>query len=623
MSRAVAQEAVPLNRIKILPDRVVNQIAAGEVVERPASVVKELVENSLDAGAQRVFVSIRNGGKSYLEVADDGAGMSRDDAILAFERHATSKIRDADDLMSVSTLGFRGEALAAISSVSRTLLSVCQHGAAAGAEVTVEGGRLTDSRDGPPIPGARIQVRDLFFNAPARRKFLRSERSEAEKVEEVVVRLAIARPDVSFTFVKDGKPALELPALDGDDSWKKRIEGIFGEKFSSGLTPVNFSLSGLRITGFISRPGHNLDGGGRQYIYLNGRLIRDRLVSLGVTEGYHSLLPRGARPAYVLFLTVPQGHVDVNVHPAKMEVRFRDGRDVVGLVKSAVLDALISIKNGSSAREAFRSPVEAGASHAAPISADPWLAPAPPPAHRPFREPVSAMLYETAQADLAGTGGVAGSLGLGEELISSGGDIFETFDGNLSSDVRVVGQLFKSFIVAEDGDRALLLDQHTVHERILRERISARLESGGVDSQELLFPFEIETPRGAEERVEDSLPILEKLGFTLTQFGSRSYAVRSAPALLAGKDPRQTAIEIIRLAYGPLAFATPGRLLEESVNIMACRGAVKAGQSLDKREMESLLSQLGECVLPYTCPHGRPVAVVIPRESLLKAFLRK
>ncbi|MBF0292194.1 MAG: DNA mismatch repair endonuclease MutL [Nitrospinae bacterium] len=623
MSRAVAEEAVPLNRIKILPDRVVNQIAAGEVVERPASVVKELVENSLDAGARRVFVSIRNGGKSYLEVADDGIGMSRDDAILAFERHATSKIRDADDLMSVATLGFRGEALAAISSVSRTLLSVCQHGAAGGAEVTVEGGRLTDSREGPPIPGARIQVRDLFFNAPARRKFLRSERSEAERVEEVVVRLAIARPDVSFTFVKDGKPELELPALDGDDVWKKRIEGVFGEKFSSGLIPVSFSLSGLSIAGFISRPGHNLDGAGRQYVYLNGRLIRDRLVSLGVTEGYHSLLPRGARPAYVLFLTVPQGQVDVNVHPAKMEVRFRDGRDVVGLVKSAVLNALISIKNGSSAREAFHTPAVSGTPHDAPISGDPWMAPAPPSSHRPFREPVSAMLYETAQTDLAKDGAVRGALDLGEGAIRSGADMFETFDGSLSPDVRVVGQLFKSFIVAEDGDRTLLLDQHTVHERILRERISSRLESGGVESQELLFPFEIEIPVEAEERVEDSLPILEKLGFTLTQFGSRSYAVRSAPALLAGKDPRQTAMEIVRLAYGPLAFAGTGRILEESVNVMACRGAVKAGQSLDKREMESLLSQLAECVLPYTCPHGRPVAVVIHRESLLKAFLRK
>lgn len=619
MSQSVTQEAGPLNRIKILPDRVVNQIAAGEVVERPASVVKELVENSLDAGARVVFVSIRNGGKSYLEVADDGAGMSRDDAVLAFERHATSKIRDAGDLMSVSTLGFRGEALAAIASVSRTLMSVCPHGSATGTDVTVEGGRLLDVRDGAPIPGTRIQVRDLFFNAPARRKFLRGEQTEAGRVEEAVVRQAIARPGVSFTFVRDGKPVLELSALSCEDALMERIGGALGEKTSSGLIPVSHCLSGMRITGFISKPGHNLDGGGRQYVYLNGRLIRDRLVSLGVTEGYHSLLPRGARPAYVLFLTVPPGQVDVNVHPAKMEVRFRDGRDVVGLVKAGVLDALISLKNGGPAREADHAPGWVETAGARAGFRDPWLAPSPPSPHRAFHEPVTAMLY----GEETQTGETDSALALEPAAFRSGGELFETFDGRISPAVRIVGQLFKSFIVAEDGDRTLLVDQHTVHERVLRERISSRLERGGVESQELLFPFEIEIPRGTADRVERSLPILEKLGFTLAEFGSHTYAVRSAPALLAGKDPRQTALDIIRLAGGPLAYATPSRILEESVNIMACRGAVKAGQSLDIREMESLLSQLGECVLPYTCPHGRPVAVVISKESLLKAFLRK
>jgi DNA mismatch repair protein MutL len=619
----VTDEVAPLNRIKILPDRVVNQIAAGEVVERPASVVKELVENSLDAGARHVFVSIRNGGKSYLEVADDGVGMSRDDAILAFERHATSKIRDADDLMSVATLGFRGEALAAIASVSRTLMSVCPHGATTGTDVTIEGGRLTDCRDGAPIAGTRIQVRDLFFNAPARRKFLRSERSEAERVEEVVVRQALARPDVSFTFVRDGKPVLELSASSGEDALLKRIEGAVGGKTASGLTPVSHSLFGMSITGFISRPGHNLEGGYRQYAYLNGRLIRDRLVSLGVTEGYNSLLPRGARPAYILFLEVPPGQVDVNVHPAKMEVRFRDGRDVVGLVKAGVLEALIALKHDVPAREALVPPVGASAAHESASPIDPWLASAPISMHRPFREPVAAMLYGEAQATGMETGEGGAGLGLESAFASFGGELFETFGGRLSAGVRVVGQLFKSFIVAEDGDRTLILDQHTVHERILRERISSRLEQGVVDSQELLFPFEIEMPRGAQELVEASLPILERLGFTLTEFGSRTYAVRSAPALLAGKDPRQAALDIIALAYGPLAYSEPLRILEEAVNIMACRGAVKAGQSLDKREMESLLSQLGECVLPYTCPHGRPVAVVIQKQSLLKAFLRK
>lgn len=611
MGTPVAQEPGSVNKVRVLPDRVVNQIAAGEVVERPASVVKELVENSLDAGARHVFVSIRNGGKSYMEVADDGAGMSRDDAILAFERHATSKIRDASDLMSVSTLGFRGEALAAIASVSRTLMSVCEHGAATGTDVTVEGGRLTDCRDGAPIPGTRIQVRDLFFNAPARRKFLRSERSEAERVEEAVVRQALARPDVSFTFVRDGKPALELPACDGEDAVLKRIEGVFGEKMASGLAPAAHSLSGMTVTGFISRPGHNLDGGHRQYAYLNGRLIRDRLVSLGVAEGYNSLLPRGARPAYLLFLKVPPGYVDVNVHPAKAEVRFREGRDVVGLVKAATLGALVSLKNAVPGREAFPPP----SSHDGAANSDPWLAPAPAPTHRPFREPAAAMVY--------GEAPTGGGLGLEPTLSSFAEGLFDSFGGSMTADIRVVGQLFKSFIVAEDAGRTLIFDQHTLHERILRERISLRLEQGAVDSQELLFPFEIEMPREAEETLEASLPILEKLGFALSEFGTRSYAVRSAPALLAGKDPRRTALDIVQMASGPLAYGDPARMLEESVNIMACRGAVKAGQSLDKREMESLLAQLGECVLPYTCPHGRPVAVALHKDSLLKAFLRK
>lgn len=622
MSQPVADEAAPVKRVRILPERVVNQIAAGEVVERPASVVKELVENSLDAGAGRLFVSIRNGGKSFIEVADDGNGMSRDDAILSFERHATSKIRDSDDLKTVSTLGFRGEALAAISSVSRTLMSVCARGSSTGSDVSVEGGRLSDVRDGPPIPGARIQVRDLFYNAPARRKFLRSERSEAEKVEETVIRLALARPDVAFTFLRDGKPLLDLPATTGADAALKRIEGIFGEKFASGLMPAGHSVSGMSVTGFISRPGQNLDGGFRQYIYLNGRLIRDRLVSFAVTEGYHSLLPRGARPAYILFLDIPPEQVDVNVHPAKMEARFRDGREVVGLVKACVLGALVSLK---SSHHAPATAVETGWSHS-PANAESfdhqWASPPPPTQRRAFHEPVAETLY--GGAELTETEPSAApsrrSPGDGSPVLDL--SFFAPFDGSLSADVRVVGQLFKSFIVAEDGDKALIFDQHTIHERILRERISTKLADGGVDSQELLFPFEIEAPRGADSRIERSLPILRKLGFTLEEFGARAYAVRSAPVLLSGKDPRQAAMEIVR-AVGAMGTVEPSRILEESVNIMACRAAVKAGQTLSTPEMESLLRQLGECVLPYTCPHGRPVAVIAPKENLLKAFLRK
>ncbi|MBI4666934.1 MAG: DNA mismatch repair endonuclease MutL [Nitrospinae bacterium] len=597
--------------VRILPDTVANQIAAGEVVERPSSVVKELVENSLDAGARRVYVSIRHGGKSFIEVVDDGWGMGRDDAMMAFERHATSKIRDAADLQCVTTLGFRGEALPSIASVSRVTLSTARGGASAGSEIVIEGGVLKEVRDSAPIKGTRIQVRDLFLNVPARRKFLRSEQTESTSVEEVVIRQALARPGAGFTFIRDGRPVFETEPGGAGEGLLGRIASLFGDGMEERLMPVRREAFGMRVSGFVSRPGYYKSSGEAQYVYINGRFVRDRLVNLAVNEGFHSLAPKGLRPMAFLFLDMPGGMVDVNVHPAKLEARFVDGRAVVSLVKGAILEALMAGNRGGEA------PAPAAAAPSAANGPAHGWAPhfnSPPPmVHRPaFAEPVAAM---EAPVERGLTPQTPDSRDVAAAL--------KMFTGGAPREFSVVGQVFKTFILVEEaGGQLLLLDQHTAHERILHERLTRKYREGRIESQDLLFPAEVRFSRSDARIAAESREIFDRLGFVLEEFGGDTFAIRSAPSILMGKDLSAVAVGVV----SSIAVGREGgldRVAEEAINIMACRGAVKAGQRLDPREMEALVAQLKDCALPYTCPHGRPVALSITQEDLLKLFLRK
>ncbi|MGK7345932.1 MAG: DNA mismatch repair endonuclease MutL [Candidatus Nitrospinota bacterium M3_3B_026] len=599
--------------VRVLSDGVANQIAAGEVVERPASIVKELLENSLDAGAGSLGVFLRNGGKSHIEVVDDGSGMGRDDALAAFERHATSKISGAEDLKAISTLGFRGEALPSIASVTRLSLTTCVADATSGVEVAVEGGRLLDVREAPPIPGTRVEARDLFFNTPARRKFLRSEAVEAGHIQEAVIRQALARPGAAFRLVRDGRPVMDAPAVSGEDALFDRIAALFGRGILSEITPVAHESSGMRLSGFISKPGLSRSRGRLQYIYVNGRYLRDRSIGRALVEGYRSLLPKGRSPVAFLFLEIPPERVDVNVHPAKTEARFADGWAVFRLVREGVFEALRGSRGGAGRAEP-EPPAGEGAEKA--VSEDgPWGVTAGPLRRRPsFREPVASLEREEAESPAVG--------GFPEGAVREAPDLFRSGPSSFSG-VRAVGQIFDSFILVEEGGRLLLLDQHTAHERILYESLTRKYREGRVDAQELLFPVEVElSPRDAAH-IKGRLDDLERLGIVLEEFGEGFFTLRRVPSILAGADLGAVVMEIAGRAALFDDGAGLDRLAEEAINIMACRGAVKAGQRLDKREITALVERLEGLDLPYTCPHGRPVALAVDREEILRMFMRK
>ena len=617
-----APKNTPASIIRTLPDRVANQIAAGEVVERPASVIKELVENGLDAGATEITVSFRNGGKSLIIVTDNGKGMSKDDALLAFERHATSKIVEADDLKSVATLGFRGEALPSIASVCRLKLSTSIPGSSVGVAVEIEGGVIRNFKDAPPLTGASVEIKDLFYNTPVRRKFLRSEKVEAEHAAEAVYRQAVANPSVRFRLVKDGKQILDaMPANDGD-SFLRRIKEIFGDNIATALVPVGFEHAGMRVTGFVSRPSVTRSSADMQYIYVNGRYIRDRQVNFAVYEGYRSLLPKGRKPALFLHITMPPDRVDVNVHPTKIEVRFVDGRSVVQLVRGAIYNALAATKESDSgegfANTGFSAkPVEdnrlweqSTPTQPSPVATDPWKAPPPVGTsnHSSFHEPTATQSTPPTAPEPTPT--------------AEGAPLLH-YDSGIPDEFAVVGQIFGAFILLEEGDRLLLIDQHTAHERVLYELFMNKYREGAPDMQELLFPVEVELTRREAEVMNRFLPQFEKLGFLIEHFGDQTYNLRSAPPILKNKDQAVLIRDTLdRLGRFGDTSATE-ELVEGAINIMACRAAVKANDKLNREEIDALIRQLRKCQLPYTCPHGRPIALAIERDDLLKGFLRK
>lgn len=596
--------------IRTLSDRVANQIAAGEVVERPASVIKELVENSLDAGCGSVTVSFRNGGKSLIEIVDDGDGMSRHDALLAFDRHATSKIESVDDLKSVSTLGFRGEALPSIASVSRFRLTTCKPGSSTGVEVVMEGGKLKEAKDAPPIHGTCATVRDLFFNTPARRKFLRSESVESAHAQEAVTRQALSRPDVAFKLIKDGKTLIDAPSGAGDDAFKNRVSALFGRGSIDELAKIEHKSAGMLVDGFISRPGVNRASREAQYVFINGRFVRDRIIYSAILDGYRSLMPKGRHPLVFLRLTIPPERVDVNVSPTKTEVRFVDGRSVRSLVSGGIFRALNMVEGGGDSNNSF-------AQADVPLKADTWEKPVTQTLSRSFAEPLASYAEPAAiEQTPLGKGEPTDNADAPQQTLSH-------FDSAISGNFMPVGQVFKSFLVLEDGDRMLILDQHTAHERVLYERFTLKYREGNADAQELLFPVEIELSGRDAGFLKKSLNDFKKLGFYLEEFGSDTFILRAVPLLLGEGDHKSVILDIldgVARLEGGFSFDV---IAENAINIMACRGAVKAGDVLNKEEIESLVVQLKKCALPYTCPHGRPVTLTIDKDDLLKGFLRK
>ncbi|HEY2713981.1 MAG TPA: DNA mismatch repair endonuclease MutL [Chthoniobacterales bacterium] len=583
-----------MSRIQLLSDTLASQVAAGEVIERPASVVKELVENSLDAQARSIEVMVRRGGISLIRVTDDGIGMDRDDALLCLERHATSKIRTAADLATVETLGFRGEALPSIASVARFRLTTREPEAVSGSEIVVSGGKLETVRDGGEAPGTQVEVRSLFFNLPARRKFLRSENTETRNIEHQLYLQAFAHPEVAFSFVRDEKVIFQLPAT---RHLRDRIRDLLGNELLARLIEVEPAARGkIAVSGFIGQAGVSRASRAQQFVFVNGRAIESAVASAALKEGYHTALMKGQYPVALLFLRVAPAEVDVNVHPAKREVRFRDPNGVREAVVTAIRRTLSSDRE--SWQEQFRAP-----------ASESVLAPAP-------SRPVFPLPNDAEQArlpvEIAPPPVRADDLQPNEQRTPANQHQF-----------RILGILNKLYVLMENAEGLVLVDQHAAHERILFEELRRRIEAKGVPSQRLLLPQIIElAPRDAEW-LERNLETLRKMGLGVEEFGRQSFKLESLPPFLSGADPARLLQDVIDGLKSASRAASPARLGEEMIAKTVCRHAVKANDHLRNAEVEKLIRDLLDCELPYCCPHGRPTMIQISLGELEKKFGRK
>lgn len=559
--------------ITILPEDLVTKIAAGEVVERPASVVKELVENSIDARARHVKIEVEEGGRRSIRVTDDGAGIPRGELPVACLSHATSKIRSLDDLAAVTSLGFRGEALSSIGAVSQLRILSRPRDAEEGAEIVVRGGRMEAPRPAAAAPGTLVEVRDLFYNVPARAKFLRRASTEFRAVSDVVTALAVARPDVGFDLRHDGRRVLHLPPA---KEAAARIRGLLGGEIRKGLRPVEGSAPGYRLSGYVSSPEESRSDTRSQYLILNGRPIRDRTVLHALGEAYHTYLMKGRHAIAFLYLEPEAGRVDINVHPAKAEARFQDPAALHSLVLESVRRALESQPVPRSVR--------------LPDAAQPTIAETPPLWGAPPRADADPPATERPPPPRAR---------------------------------RRFLQVHSSFIIEEVEEGIRIIDPHALHERILLHRLRGEIREGEVESQGALIPPTFPLSAGEMALAHDRAEDLRRLGYRLEEFGEKDVVVRSYPALLEGADHG----EVIREVLSHLDTRGPGGAEEEVLDgiicQMACRGAVKAGTRLRDDEIEELLDREAEVTGSFACAHGRPTNLTLTIADLERQFGRK
>ncbi|MFZ5995408.1 MAG: DNA mismatch repair endonuclease MutL [Thermodesulfobacteriota bacterium] len=591
-------------KIKILSESLANQIAAGEVIERPASVVKELIENALDARAKRIEVEVKGGGQQLIRVMDNGEGMDREDILLSLERHATSKIATDTDLFHINTLGFRGEALPSIASVSRMSLISRRRGDLSGHRVTIHYGRIKEVLETGCPEGTVVEVRDLFGNLPARRKFLKSYDTETGHIQDVVEHIALAACAVQFIFSNDGRRVFTTSSGERPED---RLRAIFHLDHGSKLIPVSNARGETALSGYITGSEINRASLRSFCIFINGRFVRDRIIQHAVLEAYGSFLMKGRYPVGALYVMLPPAGVDVNVHPTKHEVRFKEPKLIHQMVSEGVRAAILSRQKVGE--------------------------PGPAKMHRsweqPYREP-----------DKSACGAIPQAQGLfSEEALTAGVSVQEkaapyahpgaSLTGSLPStqpspsDLRLIGQLAASYLLCQSEEGLIIIDQHAAHERILFESLKDRLRKGGIDSQQLLFPVTLELARSEREALSGHLTDFAALGMEIAPFGGETFVIRAAPAIVAGRDIKElveSALAIMASAGG--AFLNE-RLLNDILALMACHAAIKAGQPLTVEEMESLLQQLNSCPVSSNCPHGRPIQQIYTYYELEKGFKRK
>lgn len=602
--------------IRILSDQVINKIAAGEVVERPASVVKELMENALDAQSTNIDVEIVSGGKTLTAVSDNGVGMDRNDAILSIERHATSKINEVDDIERVATLGFRGEALAAISSVSRFTLRTRPGNALSGTELVMAGGKVESVRDAGCPPGTQIEVRHLFFNVPARRKFLRSEQTETAHIRQVFMTQALANPTCGMTLKADGRPVYNLPR---GAAIEDRLNDLFVSIPTKDLRPVMASFGELRISGYAALPSLTRADRSEQYLFINRRPASGALLAGAIREAYQALIPKERYPIVFLFIEIDPSLVDVNVHPAKKEVRFRNPGEIRNAVAEAVRLALAnpSRKNipFSSARPSPGGPSPAPVQ--ARFTAGMAAGKEPPAAadHMDYfhaRKNIPARVApEMAPAADPGHGKTNTSPGSSAETGSRPWAWF-----------RILGQVGNLYVIMETEDGVVVMDPHAAHERVLFEKFINQINSEAVNSQALLMAEHVALSPSDAIALRHMMDSLKKAGFGIAEFGQDTFLVDAVPACLGDVSARQL-IEEMAAALNEFGPGSKGaRLPEEQIAKSACHAAVKARSRLTTEEIERLVVELEKAEMPYTCPHGRPIIIHFSFQELAKKFGR-
>ncbi|MGB8213046.1 MAG: DNA mismatch repair endonuclease MutL [Anaerolineales bacterium] len=578
--------------IRILPPEVASQIAAGEVVERPASVVKELVENALDAGAKSIHVNIAAAGRSLVQVADDGAGIPADELALAIERHATSKLACAEDLFRIATLGFRGEALASIGSVSRLTITARTADAHAGARLRVEGGRIGKLENiGAPV-GTLVSVEDLFYNVPARLKFLKQDATERRAIDALVTRYALAYPDVRFSLTEGNAASLHTA---GDGDRRAILAALYGVDVARQMLDILAEEEGFKLTGFISPTALTRSNRKEIIFFVNGRWVQDTPLTSALLQAYHTLLMVGRYPLAALFITVPPEEVDVNVHPAKAEVRFRNPDRAFSFVQRSTRRALLAY-----------APVPQVATSSL------WGAPAR------SVDPAWSLGHDELSEVSVQQSAISGQ----PEVLNGQPAVTQSAAFEKVPLLRLIGQIGVTYLVAEGPDGLYLIDQHAAHERVLFEKLMAQHAQKAIPSQALLTPAVVHLPPASTRLLEDQLPVLQHFGFDIEPFGQNSYQVRAMPALFASSDPAaalRALVEDFEEDEAPLQNE-----IEAKVAGRVCkRLAVKAGQVLSPDEQRALLSDLENCTSPRTCPHGRPTMIHLSVDMLERQFGRK
>jgi len=588
--------------IRQLPDVLINQIAAGEVVERPASVVKELVENALDAGARRIDIELEEGGVRLIRIRDDGGGIDAVELPLAVQRHATSKIASIDDLESVATLGFRGEALPSVASVSRFRLSSRRTGSDHGAMLQVEGGRVGEVVPHPHPTGTTVEVRDLFYNVPARRKFLRAERTELSHIEEWLRSLALARPDVELRVSHNGKPSRRWKG-EGDLLSEVRLHEAVGEDFARNALRVDHSGAGLRLHGWIAQPNYNRASADQQYLYVNGRSVRDRNVSHAVRQAYSDVLFHGRHPAYVLFLELDPRGVDVNVHPAKHEVRFRESRLVHDFVYRTLHAALAETRAGGAGMQMQQQPPSQS-----------WSMPPPQQSAMGLRVSDAPSAYAALYAPRDADGSV-------EEMPASM-PMPDDAPGGMPPLGFAIAQLHGIYILAENADGLIVVDMHAAHERIGYEKLKAAHDGSGLRTQPLLVPTGMAVSEREAEIAEREAGTLAQLGFEVQRSGPQSLLLRSVPALLAQGDVEALLRDVLADLREHGSTRRVAETRDELLATMACHGAVRANRRLSVPEMNALLREMEATERSGQCNHGRPTWTRFNLAEIDRWFLR-